>query len=110
MTEILPFFKDPFIIRSLIIGLGFGVINFLLLSRVIGGFIVVQNVDDAKARQKIVIKTILMLILKMTLIFGTIGLLLWNHHVSPLAFLGGFTVSLLIAIPAKLLQKGTDHA
>ncbi len=107
MTALL---QDSFIQKSILMGLAFGMLNFWLLSQVIAGFILSQQDQEAHLKQKRLVRTITFLVGKMILLFVTIGLILWKQHASPLAFLGGFSISLLVSIPLKLLQKGPDHA
>ena len=76
--------------RDLAIGIVFGALNFWFLTRIIVGMVRAQEV----ARWK----TALYFLGKMTLLFVTIGLILKKGYVSPLAFLGGFTVSLVVGI------------
>lgn len=113
MTFMVSWLQDSFIQKSILMGLAFGMLNFWLLSQVVSGFILSQQ-DEASQephlKQKRLVRTITLLIGKMILLFLTIGLILWKQHATPLAFLGGFTISLLISIPLKLLQKGPDHA
>ena len=106
------FLQDAFLQKSILMGIVFGLVNFWLLSQVVTGFITSQQTQDPqnlKDQKKKLIKTITLLIGKMIFLFATIALLVGKHHVSPLAFLGGFTISLLVAIPFKLL-KGNPHA
>lgn len=79
--------------ESLIVGLFFGAANLWLLSRVVAGMVHADRVPQWK--------TATFFITKMILIFVTIGLILWKGYVTPLAFLGGFTISLVLGIILK---------
>ena len=78
-------------------GLIFGGLNFWFLARIVGGLVRAEEVRKWK--------TGLFFFLKMTLIFVTIGLIIKKGYVSPLAFLGGFTVSLVVGIIVILKRK-----
>ncbi len=106
----LSLLQDPWIQKSLAFGLIFGLINFWFLSNILSGFIISQSATDPQVQKRRMVKTVLLLVGKMAFLFLTIGLLLWKRSVSPLAFLGGFTASLLVSIPLKLLKKGDEHA
>jgi hypothetical protein len=86
---------------SAIVGVVFGGLNFWLLARIIAGMVRAQEVPKWK--------TAIYFFGKMALLFVTIGLILWKGYVSPLPFLGGFTVSLIVGIAAIIL-KGKQHA
>ena len=89
---------NHFNIVSGLMGLLFGVANFWFLTRIVTGMIRAETVKKWK--------TALFFVLKMTLLFVTIGLILKKGYVSPLPFLGGFTVSLIGGILWRL-QKGS---
>jgi len=82
---------------SVLTGVLFGGLNFWFLARIIAGMVSAQEVPKWK--------TALFFFGKMTLLFVTIGLILWKGYVTPLPFLGGFTVSLVAGI-AVILLKG----
>ena len=82
---------------SLLIGLIFGSLNLWLLSRIIRGLI--QSEQTRKW------KTGAYFFLKITLLFVIIGLILKNGYATPLPFLAGFTLSLVVGITILLLKK-----
>ena len=85
------------------VGLLFGGLNFWFLVRIIAGMV--------KAAETPKWKTALFFFGKMTLLFVTIGLILWRGYVTPLPFLGGFTVSLFVGITVSLWRgRGQTHA
>lgn len=75
---------------SLLVGIVFGGANFWLLTRIIAGMIRSAEIPRWK--------TTLYFFGKMTLLFLILGLILWKGYVTPLPFLGGFTVSLVVGI------------
>lgn len=83
--------------QSIFTGLIFGALNLWLLSRVVFGLIQSEKVK--------LWKTMALFLLKMTLVFVTIGLILKKGYVSPLPFLGGFSVSLVVGIGILLLRN-----
>ncbi len=86
--------------QSFIVGIVFGGLNFWLLTRIIAGLI---HSEKVKRWQ-----TALFFFGKITLLFLTIGLILWKGYVTPLPFLGGFTVSLVMGILLSL-WKGRER-
>lgn len=83
-------------VSSLISGAVFGGINFWFLVRIVRGMTGRKEVPRWK--------TAAFFFGKMTLLFVTIGLILWRGHVTPLPFLGGFTISLVIGIVCMILR------
>ncbi len=83
--------------KSFIVGLVFGGFNLWLLERIVAGML--------RGREIPAWKTGAFFLGKMTLLFVTIGLLLWRGHVTPLAFLGGFTVSLVAGLGWRALSS-----
>ncbi|HEX5036960.1 MAG TPA: ATP synthase subunit I [bacterium] len=78
-------------------GVVFGLVNFWLLSRIVRGMVQAEKVKKSK--------TLLFFLLKIGLIVLIIGLILEKAYVSPLPFLGGFTVSLIAAICAFVFKS-----
>ena len=98
---------DPILLERIksssgLLGFAFGAINFWLLTRIVTGLIH----SETTSRLKIVFY----FFGKMTFLFGTIGLILWKVHVSPLPFLGGFTLSLVLGITVALIKGRQIHA
>lgn len=83
--------------ESIAVGVAFGGLNLWLLFRIVSGMVRSENISKAK--------TALFFFGKMSLLFVTIGLILWKGYVSPLPFAGGFTVSLVVGL-ALLIIKG----
>ena len=86
---------------SAVVGLGFGAANFWLLSRIVSGLTRSETSKPWKIGAYFVVK--------MSLIFLTIVLLLKNSYVTPLPFLGGFTASLVGGILLKSLRKPSEN-
>jgi hypothetical protein len=82
---------------SVMVGVVFGGINFWLLARIVGGMIQSETVSPWK--------TAVFFLLKMTFLFATIVLLLKKGYVSPLPFLGGFTLILIVGITLTLILQ-----
>ena len=82
---------------SILVGILFGAANFWLLTRIIRGMVRSQELKKWK--------TGLYFLGKMTLLFVTIGLILRKGYVTPLQFLGGFTVSLIGGL-AVIIYRG----
>ncbi|MBI3541338.1 MAG: hypothetical protein HY073_04295 [Deltaproteobacteria bacterium] len=87
----------PLIYTSMTVGLLLGGLNFWLLSRVIAGL--------TRSHQVSTWKTAFFFFGKMTVLFVTIGLILWKSYVSPLPFVVGFSLGLIGGI-AIILIKG----
>jgi len=85
---------SSFTIVSIAVGAVFGGLNFWLLSRIVRALVDSENVKKWK--------TGLYFVLKMALLLTTFGLILRKGYVSPLPFLAGFTVSLVIGIGTRL--------
>lgn len=86
----------PAAIISLLAGVVFGGINFWFLVRIVKGITGGREIPKGR---------ILFLFFgKMALLFVTIGLILWRGYVTPLPFLGGFTISLVIGILCMTLR------
>lgn len=81
---------------SVLTGVLFGGLNFWLLTWIIAGMVKAHEIPKWK--------TAFFFFGKMTLLFVTIGLILWKGYVTPLPFLGGFTVSLIAGISVILLK------
>ena len=75
---------------SFVFGLSFGGLNIYLLARIVRGFIQAETVSTGK--------TVSLFLIKIILIFTTLGLLLWKQVVSPVPFLAGYTFSLVVGI------------
>lgn len=82
---------------SLLAGLIIGGGNFWLLTRVIAGMVGAGEVPKWK--------TAVFFFGKMTLLFVILGLILWKGYVTPLPFLGGFTVSLAAGILYRIFKN-----
>lgn len=89
--------RDP----SFFIGLIFGAANFWLLGRIIRGMV--------RAGEFPKWKTALYFVGKMLLLFVILGLILWKGYVTPLPFLGGFTVSLVLGLTVVILRGKREH-
>ncbi len=85
---------------SITIGLLFGAANLWLLSKIIAGM-VGRGVRAPRWK----IKMGFYLFGKLALLFLIIGLILKGGYVTPLQFLGGFTVSLIVGL-AVILYRG----
>jgi hypothetical protein len=85
---------------SVLAGILFGAANLWLLFRIIR--IMISGAAGEKVSKS---KTLLLIAGKLLLLFLTIGLLLVKRYVTPLPFLGGFTISLIAGI-AVILWKG----
>jgi ATP synthase I subunit len=90
----------PEIWQGVAAGIVFGVVNFWLLTRIVKGMVASETVSKWK--------TPLFFILKIGLLILTIGLILEKRYVSPLPFLAGFTVSLVLGIAWKALRNSPD--
>ncbi|GEM_PF-3449510 len=86
--------------KDILVGFIFGAANLWLLSRVVAGMVHADRVPQWK--------TATFFVTKMILIFVTIGLILWKGYVTPLAFLGGFTISLVSGILFKMWSGGAS--
>ena len=96
------FLHDPSgFLAVFLAGLVFSALNLWLLSRIIRAL--------GRAESTPVWKTALLFFLKMGLIFGTIGLLLKKGYVSPLPFLAGFTVSLVLGLALLALKNKQEN-
>ena len=82
---------------AFVAGLFFGGLNFWLLTRVVAGMVLSGEIPRWK--------TGLFFFGKMTLLFVILGLILWKGYVTPLPFLGGFTVSLVAGIIIVLARR-----
>lgn len=85
--------------EGVLIGIAVGGLNLWILSRVVAGLVHSESVPRWK--------TALFLFGKMGLIFVIIGLILWKGYVSPLPFVGGFTISLVGGLSILLLKTRT---
>lgn len=72
-------------IGSLLLGAIIAGVNLLLLTQL------VRRAMGGGSRRKL----ILLVVAKFMIFFGIISLILWKGHVSPLAFLGGFSIPLI---------------
>lgn len=88
--------------ESALVGIVFGGVNLWLLARIVIGL-----TRSASSHTKHW-KTGLFFLLKMVLLALTLGLILWKGYVTPLPFLGGFTVSLIVGLTVVIL-KGKRH-
>ncbi len=88
------------LIPGLLTGLVFGALNFWLLIRVVRGLVRAEEVSKWK--------TGFFVAAKMAFLLLTIGLILWKRYVSPLPFVGGFTISLVAGIAISLLKAPRD--
>lgn len=86
---------------SVFVGLLFGGLNFWLLVRIIRGMV--------RAGEFPKWKTALYFVGKMLLLFVILGLILWKGYVTPLPFLGGFTVSLVLGLTVVILRGKREH-
>ena len=86
---------------AFVAGLFFGGLNFWLLTRVVVGMALAGEIPKWK--------TGLFFFGKMTLLFVILGLILWKGYVTPLPFLGGFTVSLVAGI-AIMIWRGKEKS
>jgi hypothetical protein len=82
---------------GLLIGIIFGALNFWLLIRIVTGLVRSDEVSKSK--------TAFLFAIKMILLAGIIGLILWKRYVSPLSFVGGFTISLIGGIFWQMFPK-----
>lgn len=87
------------LIPGLLAGIVFGALNFWLLIRIVTGL--VQSDEVSKG------KTAFLFATKMILLGSIIGLILWKRYVSPLPFVGGFTISLIVGIAIMALKPGS---
>jgi hypothetical protein len=78
-------------------GAAFGFLNFWFLVKIVRGF------TDSEETKKW--KVGALFFLKMALLLGTFGLILQKGYVSPLPFLAGFTVSLMVGIAFKVIKS-----
>ncbi len=86
---------------NFLVGIVFGTLNFWLLYRIVRGMVASETVSKRK--------TAFYFLAKMTLLFVTIGLILWKGYVSLLPFLGGYTVSLIAGIVLGLFKNKEVH-
>jgi hypothetical protein len=87
--------------QGVLAGLAFGVVNFWLLIRIVRGMVESQKIKPWK--------TFLSFAVKIALLALTIGLLLKKSYVSPLPFLAGFTVSLVLGVSFKALRNSPER-
>ena len=87
--------------ESVLAGIVFGGVNLWLLTRIVIGLTRSQEIKKWK--------TAVFLLGKMTLLVATLGLILWKGYVTPLPFLGGFTVSLVAGI-AIMIWRGKEKS
>lgn len=87
----------PELLKGVIVGAVFGLVNFWLLLRIVHGMVHAEKVAKWK--------TPLYFITKLALLGLTIGLILKKGYVSPLPFLAGFTVSLVAGIAFKAMDS-----
>jgi len=90
----------PDLWKGAIAGVVFGFLNFWLLNRIVRGMVQAEKVAKWK--------TPVYFLAKMALLALTIGLLLKKGYVSPLPFLAGFTVSLVVGIATKALGNSAN--
>jgi hypothetical protein len=88
---------DSRIWQGVLAGLAFGAVNFWLLIRIVRGMVQSETIKPWK--------TFLSFAVKMALLALTIGLLLKKGYVSPLPFVAGFTVSLVLGVAVIGLRK-----
>ena len=88
-------------VEGLIIGFVFGLINFWLLVRIVSGLIHSKGVSKGRIA--------LLFSAKLILLSLIIGLILWKRYVSPLPFVGGFTVSLIVGIAVLALISRSER-
>lgn len=81
-------------------GLVFGAVNFWLLVRIVRGMVQSETLKPWK--------TFLSFALKIALLALTIGLLLKKGYVSPLPFVAGFTVSLVLGVAVVALKTSKN--
>ncbi|MBI2067522.1 MAG: hypothetical protein HYW02_08040 [Deltaproteobacteria bacterium] len=80
---------------SLLLGGILSGINLYLLSQII------KYLSGSLQKKKLV----LLIVAKFLVFFGIIALILWRGHVTPLAFLGGFTIPLIGYLGMSLTHK-----
>jgi hypothetical protein len=79
------------------VGIAFGLVNFWLLARIVRGMVQAEKVKKWK--------TLVYFLIKIGFLILIIGLLLEKAYVSPLPFLGGFTVSLIASVCAVVFKS-----
>ncbi|HSA60132.1 MAG TPA: ATP synthase subunit I [bacterium] len=91
---------DSRIWQGVLAGLAFGAVNFWLLIRIVRGMVESQKIKPWK--------TFLSFAVKIALLALTIGLLLKKGYVSPLPFIAGFTVSLVLGVAVIALKTSKN--
>ncbi len=88
--------------KGVIVGVVFGALNFWLLTQIVRGMTHSEKIKKWKLP--------VYFLLKIALLIGTIGLILQKGYVSPLPFLAGFTVSLVLGVSFKALRNSSGNS